>query len=179
MLLSAHRNIVLRDHFIDQFLGPLLKRVLLDLRKHSHIGRHHFFLEIFALSDRGVMLVAENEHSRHSSASQVDQKARSLHDLSIDHEQVGENWLDELRMRLDQLVQTLEGGHAGFLVELDQLDSLRDENIEHFRKFFNRLLVRDRSQENSKSLESCHLDLIIGIIKASLENGCQVIRILE
>lgn len=107
MLLSAHRNIVLRDHFIDQFLGPLLKRVLLDLRKHSHIGRHHFFLEIFALSDRGVMLVAENEHSRHGSASQVDQKARSLHYFSIDHEQVGENRLDELRMSLDQLVQTL------------------------------------------------------------------------
>ncbi len=87
------------------------------------------------------MLVAENEHSRHGSASQVDQKSRSLHDLGVDHEQVGENGLDELGMRLDQLVQALEGSHAGFLVELDQLDRLRNEDIEHFGEFFNRLLV--------------------------------------
>jgi len=69
VFLSAHRNIVLGNHLIDQLLAPFLNLVFVDLSKHPHVSWYHVSLEIFAFSYESMMLMADTQDTRKGSCS--------------------------------------------------------------------------------------------------------------
>ena len=68
------------------------------------------------------MAACEEEHAVHGGDSQVDQQGFGLHDFGVNGQHVVQDWFDEFGVDFDQLVQTLQSGNAGFLVELNQLN---------------------------------------------------------